>query len=73
MVTMGEKQVGIERSPAYLAGYREGRNRSDAVIVAIEPPAEYTDDERGDFVVGFCRGARDADADRLMDDMEQWT
>jgi hypothetical protein len=50
----------MHHSPEWQAGYTCATREPLALITAIEPPADYTDDQREDYVSGFFVGAREA-------------
>lgn len=60
----------MDRSEAWYAGYDAGNQRHDEICVAIEPPEDYTDERRVEFIAGFLVGSRDAYNDMLIDEMD---
>ena len=58
----------MERTSAYYAGVTAGRTdaNDDSLLHAINPPADYTDAQRDDFVFGYLAGQRAQWSDNLI-------
>lgn len=63
----------MTNTPAWRAGYLAALAPCDSLIRAIEPPENFADEQKIDFVSGFIAGAKKIREEILIAELETWT
>lgn len=74
MTALG-KEAEMDRSEVWIAGSIAGRRdaKDGSLIHEIAPPADYTDAQRDDYVLGYLFGQRAQwSDDRTLSELERW-